>query len=84
METGDIVVSTAGHDSGKAFVVTSVVSEKFVLIADGKSRKVASPKLKRVKHLRTVEKSELDAPTDAAISKRIKKFLADRRLYAEK
>lgn len=84
METGDIVISRAGHDSGKAFVVTSVIGDRFVLIADGKSRTAAKPKLKRVKHLRTVGKSGLDAPTDAAISKRIKKFLADRRLYAEK
>lgn len=84
METGDIVVSLAGHDSGKAFVVTSVVSDGFVLIADGKTRKTESPKLKRTKHLRVVGKSELDAPTNAAISKRIKKYTAERRLYAEK
>ncbi len=84
VETGDIVISLAGHDAGKAFIVTAVMGDGFALIADGKSRKAESPKLKRVKHLRSVEKSELDAPTDAAISKRIKKFLADRRLYAEK
>lgn len=84
METGDIVISRAGHDSGKAFVVTSVVSEGFVLIADGKSRKIENPKLKRAKHLRAVGKTELDSPTNAAISKIIKKFTAERRLYAEK
>ncbi len=84
MEAGDIVLSRAGHDSGRAFVVTSVVSEGFVLIADGKSRKIEAPKLKRIKHLRVVGKSELDSPTNAEISKRIKKFTAERRLYAEK
>lgn len=84
MEAGDIVLSRAGHDSGRAFVVTSVVSEGFVLIADGKSRKIEVPKLKRIKHLRVVGKLELDSPTNAEISKRIKKFTAERRLYAEK
>lgn len=84
METGDIVISRAGHDAGKAFIVTSVVSESFVLIADGKSRKIESPKLKRIRHLRVACKSELKNPTNATISKRIKKFYSDGRLYAEK
>ena len=84
MEAGDIVISRAGHDAGKAFIVTSVVSERFVLIADGKSRKIESPKLKRIRHLRIVGKSELTNPTNATISKRIKKFYSDGRLYAEK
>lgn len=84
METGDIVVSRAGHDAGKAFIVTSIVSDKFVLIADGKSRKIESPKLKRTKHLRVVGKSELKNPTNATLSKRIKKYYSDGRIYAEK
>ncbi|MCH5162692.1 MAG: KOW domain-containing RNA-binding protein [Clostridiales bacterium] len=84
MEAGDIVISRAGHDSGKAFIVTSVVSDDFVLIADGKTRKIESPKLKRIRHLRVVGKSELDGPTNAKIRNRIKKFHSDGRLYAEK
>ena len=54
MQTGDIVISRAGHDTDKYFVVTSTVSEEFVLIADGKLRTVERPKLKRIKHLRVV------------------------------
>ncbi|MDE7463863.1 MAG: KOW domain-containing RNA-binding protein [Clostridiales bacterium] len=84
METGDIVISRAGHDEGRAFIVTSVVSDGFVLIADGKTRKIESPKLKRIRHLRVVGKSALKNPTNATLSKRIKKFYSDRRLYAEK
>ena len=84
MQTGDIVISRAGHDTDKYFVVTSTVSEEFVLIADGKLRTVERPKLKRIKHLRTVGQSDIARPTNANISKCIKKFNSDRRLYAEK
>ena len=84
METGDIVISLAGHDADKAFVVTSTVSDDFVLIADGKQRTIESPKLKRTKHLRVVGQSDLKSPTNANLRKCIKKFNSARRLYAEK
>ena len=84
METGDIVISRAGHDTGKSFVVIAVVSDGFVLIADGKSRPIENPKLKRKRHLRAVEPSGLKNPTNAALKKRIKQFISDRRVYAEK
>ncbi len=84
MDNGDIVISRAGHDKGKAFVVVAQVGEEFVLIADGKSRRVEDPKLKRTKHLRVAGKSEIADPTNAALKKRIKKFDSERRLYAEK
>ena len=47
MEIGDIVISLAGHDTGKPFVVVAEAGEKFVLIADGMSRGMDNPKLKR-------------------------------------
>ncbi len=84
MEIGDIEISLAGHDAGKAFVVMSKVNDKFVLIADGQSRKAESPKLKKIRHLRVAEKSGIDDPTNAALKKRIKKFNSERRVYAEK
>ncbi len=83
METGDIVISRAGHDAGELFVVVATVSDDFVLIADGKRRTVESPKLKRIKHLRVVGQSDIKRPTNINIGKCIKKFI-DRRLYAEK
>lgn len=81
---GDMVVSLSGHDKGKYFVVVAEVSADFVLIADGKSRTAENPKLKRKKHLRVVEENAETCPTNAALVKRIKKFISDRRLYAEK
>ena len=83
MQIGDIVISLAGHDKGKPFIVIAQASENFVLIADGKSRGMENPKLKRKRHLRVVAQSGVSNPTNAALSKRIKQFIKDRRLYAE-
>ncbi|MCH5154845.1 MAG: KOW domain-containing RNA-binding protein [Clostridiales bacterium] len=83
MEIGDIVISLAGHDTGKPFIVVAKLNDNFVLIADGKSRGVENPKLKRKRHLRVAAQSGLKNPTNAALSKRIKQFNKDRRLYAE-
>ena len=83
MEIGDIVISLAGHDTGKPFIVVAKANENFVLIADGISRGMENPKLKRKRHLRVVAQSGIKDPTNAALSKRIKQFIRDRRLYAE-
>ena len=83
MKIGDIVISLAGHDSGKAFIVVAEAGENFVLIADGKSRGMENPKLKRKRHLRVAAQSGIENPTNATLNKRIKQFNKDRRLYAE-
>ena len=49
--SGMVVVSSAGHDGGQWFVVTGA-DERYVYIADGKERKLASPKRKNYKHIR--------------------------------
>ena len=48
---GEIVCSTAGRDAKKCFLVVKVIDEQFVLISDGKHRKIDAPKKKKVKHL---------------------------------
>ena len=52
-EAGDIVISKAGHDTGRAQIVLANVGS-MALIADGKRRLVSAPKSKNVKHLRKV------------------------------
>lgn len=47
---GTVVRSKAGRDKGKFLVVISSDNE-FVYVADGKERKLASPKKKRIKHV---------------------------------
>ena len=48
---GMIVRSAAGRDKGRTMVILSTDGD-FAMIADGKLRKLASPKKKRLKHLR--------------------------------
>ena len=46
----DIVKSTAGRDQGRLFFVLGVEGD-FLLLADGKARKLESPKRKKKKHV---------------------------------
>ncbi|WP_371365862.1 hypothetical protein SRRS_04680 [Sporomusa rhizae] len=48
---GQIVRSTAGRDAGHAYVVLGWNKPQTLLVADGRGRKVASPKKKNVKHV---------------------------------
>ena len=49
---GDIVKATAGRDKGGLFMVVAVVDGMFVKIANGGTRPVKRPKLKKIKHLK--------------------------------
>ena len=51
IELGRIVRAHAGRDKGKYFVIVGIVDDNFVLIADGETRRLANPKLKKIKHL---------------------------------
>ena len=55
--TSNIVRSDAGRDKGKLFVVLAVEGE-YLLLADGKSRKVESPKRKKRRHVLFVAEDE--------------------------
>lgn len=51
IKKGMLVEAIAGRDSGKYFVVLGE-ENGFVLIADGKKRKLDTPKRKNIKHLK--------------------------------
>ena len=53
----DIIESLAGRDKGKLFYVIDT-EENYVLIADGKGRKLENPKRKKLKHVRRVTRTE--------------------------
>ena len=53
----NIIQSVAGRDKGKLFIVMAVQGE-YLLLADGKSRKVESPKRKKRKHVLFVAADE--------------------------
>jgi len=53
IEKSNIVRSGAGRDKGKLFVVLAVEGE-YLLLADGKSRKLEAPKRKKRRHVEFV------------------------------
>ncbi len=57
MKTADIVLSLCGHDAGSYLFVLST-DEHYVLVADGKRRKLESPKRKKRKHVQLVLESD--------------------------
>ena len=54
MQTGYIVKSLKGHDVNRIYMVIAVLNSDFVLLSDGKYRKLDNPKQKRVKHVEIV------------------------------
>jgi len=49
---GEVVFSRAGRDGGRYYIVTEIVDDSFVKIADGDVRRLEKPKLKKIKHLK--------------------------------
>lgn len=49
---GSIVISKAGRDQGRLFLVVGEVDEDFVMVANGALRKMDRQKKKRRKHLK--------------------------------
>lgn len=69
-----IVKSAAGRDKGKFMVIVSLDGD-FAFIADGKERKLASPKKKRIKHIKfTKTVVSTDGLTDKGLRKLIREF----------
>ena len=58
IKSGSIVLSTAGRDSNRMFSVVDVVDENYVLISDGRVRRLETPKKKKLKHLKFISQSE--------------------------
>lgn len=56
LKIGQVVSSKNGRDIGKIFVILEIIDDNFVLIADGKSRKIDKPKKKKIKHLNVYKK----------------------------
>ena len=61
---GMVVISAAGHDNGQWFVVTDA-DGRYAYLADGKERKLAAPKKKNLKHIRSTGHTlNVDGVTD--------------------
>ena len=72
VEKGLVVKATAGRDINSYFVVVRA-DDKFAFSADGKSRKLAKPKRKNVKHLSPTSKILcIDEITDKQLRRALK------------
>lgn len=50
---GELVISTAGRDTGKYYLVVEIIDDKYVKISDGDKKKLEYPKRKNIKHLKS-------------------------------
>ena len=66
----NIVKSTAGRDEGDLFFVLDI-QEEFLLLADGKRRRVENPKRKKCKHVAFVGESHSVVAEKIRSSKKI-------------
>lgn len=57
---GQLVESIAGRDRGKHYLVVKCLGERQWAVANGRDRKVDSPKAKNVKHLLPLERVALN------------------------
>ena len=48
LSVGQVVKATSGKEKDKLFFIIKIVDHQYVLIADGKKRKLGKPKLKKL------------------------------------
>ncbi len=48
---GQLVKSTQGRDRGQWMIILEVLDDDYVLLCDGKIRKIEKPKKKKLKHI---------------------------------
>lgn len=75
IKVGSIVISSAGHDCGRAMVVLAAEGS-VVCVADGKERKISSPKKKNIKHVRPTHGFlDLSGITDKKLRQTLRAFV---------
>lgn len=71
---GQVVISKAGRDKLRKFIIVDIINEDYVLICDGKLRKIEKPKLKKTKHLaKTSYIANKDISTNKMLIEELKK-----------
>lgn len=74
IKAGSVVLSLAGHDKGRAMVVTRIDGEA-VFVADGKERRLDKPKKKNKKHVCATHKAiELSELTDKSLRRTLREM----------
>lgn len=75
IERGSVVISLKGRDRGLTMCVQNV-TDKGVLVCDGKERRLNKPKLKNPKHIKVLESklSEEQMLSDKSVRKALKRI----------
>lgn len=71
---GRYVRSLAGRGTGRLYVITAIADENHVLLADGKTRKQANPKRKKLRHIKLLDAGAKLPCTDKELWAQIKNF----------
>ncbi len=77
--SGKIIVSAAGNDKEREFIVLREEGE-YVYYADGKKRRVSSPKKKKTKHIKVSRDSgltDIRSVTDGALRKALAAYRSE-------
>ena len=83
---GSVCVSLAGHDAGLILVIVGAAGGDKVYVADGKTRKLSDPKLKKTKHISILERLKQNVcekiaggeATDSMLRREINRFIGER------
>lgn len=67
---GQVVLSKAGRDEGKKFIVIDIIDEFYVMISDGDLRRIENAKRKKLKHLQITE--EVVLPLCEKLEKKVR------------
>ncbi len=76
-KVGDIAISTAGHDIGNKYLIIDK-KDKFVLLSDGKLKKLDNLKKKNIKHIQIINIDSIEAKrllNEDITNEKIKYFL---------
>ena len=84
LQTGDVVVATAGKEKNQIFVIASI-DDTYCLLVDGDRLKLTKPKKKSLKHVQKALKSGFDVKRLTSgqenVNAEIRKFLKEKRSF---
>ena len=86
LQTGDVVIATAGKEKNQIFIVLKIENNLCYLV-DGKRLKLTKPKKKSLKHVQKACKIGFDEDKlkseQEKVNAEIRKFLKERSLYVQ-
>lgn len=68
---GSVVIAKSGRDKGGCFVVTQILENGYLLICDGKRRRIEHPKRKNIIHVQATA----TVMPELSSNRQIRKFL---------